>query len=284
MSSSPTAAQLLSLTHLTRRYASLTAVDDISLQLSAGARHAIIGPNGAGKTTLLNLIAGTDRPDQGEITLDGDDITRTSPAQRSQRGIARSFQQPSAIAELSTLDNVVLAGWRHHPQRRGAWRRPTRLRQLTETALHHLDAVGLADVAHHPAAALSHGQRRMLDLAAALAASPRLLLLDEPAAGLTDRDIVRLLEVLGGLPNDVAFLLIEHHTEVVAQLVDSVTVLVAGGVLVSGATEETLSHPAVREAYLGATAPEHTGAQASAATRTRAEDVTTERPATDGSL
>ena len=191
MSSSPTAAQLLSLTHLTRRYASLTAVDDISLQLSAGARHAIIGPNGAGKTTLLNLIAGTDRPDQGEITLDGDDITRTSPAQRSQRGIARSFQQPSAIAELSTLDNVVLAGWRHHPQRRGAWRRPTRLRQLTETALHHLDAVGLADVAHQPAAALSHGQRRMLDLAAALAASPRLLLLDEPAAGLTDRDIVR---------------------------------------------------------------------------------------------
>lgn len=242
---------LLELSHLTRQFGSLTAVDDISLRLPPGARHAIIGPNGAGKTTLLNLIAGTDRPNKGTITLDGTDLTRTAPARRSRLGIARSFQRPAAIPELSALDNTVLACWRHHQQRRGAWRRPSRLRHVTETARRHLDSVGLADVAHRPAAALSHGQRRMLDLAAALAARPRLLLLDEPAAGLTDRDIVRLLDVLGALPADVSFLLIEHHTEVVSQLVDHVTVLVAGGVLVSGPTEETLNHPEVRRAYLG---------------------------------
>ncbi|MFE6036831.1 ABC transporter ATP-binding protein [Streptomyces sp. NPDC056452] len=259
MTPAPTAAAprpVLDLARLTRRYGSLTAVDDVSLRLPAGARHAVIGPNGAGKTTLLNLIAGTDRPDHGTIALDGADITRTATARRSRLGIARSFQQPSVISELTVLDNVVLAGWPHHPKRRGAWRSPSRYRLHTEAASRHLETVGLADLAHRPASALSHGQRRMLDLAAALAGNPRLLLLDEPAAGLTDSDIGRLLGILGGLPESVAIILVEHHVEVVAQLATSVTVLAAGRVLVTGPTQEALAHPEVRDAYhtTGATA------------------------------
>ncbi|MET8938944.1 ATP-binding cassette domain-containing protein [Streptomyces rubiginosohelvolus] len=246
---------VLALDRLTRRYGTLTAVDDVSLRLPAGARHAVIGPNGAGKTTLLNLIAGTDRPDHGTIALDGTDITRKPTAKRSRLGIARSFQQPSVIAELSVLDNVVLAGWSHHPQRRGAWRRPSRHRLLKESAGRHLETVGLADLAQRPAATLSHGQRRMLDLAAALAGEPRLLLLDEPAAGLTDGDIGRLLGIIGALPQSVAVVLVEHHVEVVAELAASVTVLAAGKVLVDGPTQEVLAHPEVREAYHGTALP-----------------------------
>lgn len=252
MKPAPTAAAplpVLDLTHLTRRYGSLTAVDDVSLRLPAGARHAVIGPNGAGKTTLLNLIAGTDRPDHGTIALDGADITRTATALRSRLGIARSFQQPTVISELTVLDNVVLAGWPHHPKRRGAWRSPSRYRLHTASAGRHLETVGLADLAHRSASTLSHGQRRMLDLAAALAGNPRLLLLDEPAAGLTDGDIGRLLGILGGLPASVAVILVEHHVEVVAQLATTVTVLAAGRVLVTGPTQEALAHPEVRDAY-----------------------------------
>ncbi|MGY5005231.1 ABC transporter ATP-binding protein [Streptomyces griseus] len=259
---------VLDLTRLTRRYGTLTAVDDVSLRLPAGARHAVIGPNGAGKTTLLNLIAGTDRPDHGTIALDGADITRTSTARRSRLGIARSFQQPSVISELSVLDNVVLAGWPHHPKRRGAWRSPSRYRQHTESAGRHLETVGLADLARRPASTLSHGQRRMLDLAAALAGAPRLLLLDEPAAGLTDGDIGRLLGILGGLPASVAVILVEHHVEVVAQIASTVTVLAAGRVLATGETQEVLAHPEVRDAYHG-TGPGAAATEAAPVTEAR---------------
>jgi branched-chain amino acid transport system ATP-binding protein len=271
---------MLTLSHLTRRYGSLTAVDDVSLQLPVGARHAVIGPNGAGKTTLLNLIAGTERPDSGRILLAvGDraggadsatpsatpsadtDITRTEAARRSRLGIARSYQQPSVIPGLTVLDNVMLAGWRHHSVGRAVWRRPARRRRLRDIALHRLETVGLAGVADQSAGALSHGQRRMLDLAAALAGQPRLLLLDEPAAGLTDRDIGRLVDLLRDIPADVALLLVEHHIEVVTELADTVTVLAAGRVLVNGSTQEALSHPEVREIYLD-TIPASAEAQA----------------------
>ncbi|MBW1599220.1 ABC transporter ATP-binding protein [Streptomyces sp. JJ38] len=242
---------VLELDGLTRRFGSLAAVDGVGLRLPAGARHALVGPNGAGKTTLLNLIAGTDRPGRGTVTLDGRDVTRAGPARRSRLGIARSFQQPRAIGELTVLENVVLAGWRHHAHGPALWRRPAAHRRLARDARGRLDAVGLGSHAGRPAADLSHGQCRLLDLAAALMGAPRLLLLDEPAAGLTDADLPRLLDVLAALADDVAVLLVEHHTGVVAEFADTVTVLTAGRVLVTGPTREALAHPAVRGAYLG---------------------------------
>ncbi|EST26617.1 hypothetical protein N566_23715 [Streptomycetaceae bacterium MP113-05] len=251
---------MLQATGLTRRYGALTAVDDVTLRLPAGARHAVIGPNGAGKTTLLGLLAGTERPDRGSVVLDGTDVSRRSPSRRSALGIARSFQQPHVVTGSSALDNVVLALWRHHPERRAAWRRPARLRKLTDSALHHLDTVGLADLARLPAGSLSHGQRRLLDLASALAADPRLLLLDEPAAGLTDDDVDRLLRVLGALPRSVTVLLVEHHTEFVAQLTETATVLASGRVVAEGGTREVLRHPEVRKVYLGSPALDADGA------------------------
>ncbi|MFB8414868.1 ABC transporter ATP-binding protein [Streptomyces albidoflavus] len=257
----------LELAGVTRAFGSLTAVDEVSLRLPAGSRHAVIGPNGAGKTTLLNLIAGTDRPDRGSIVLGGADVTRTSTVRRSRAGIARSFQQPTVMGELTVLDNVILAGWAHGPVGRAAWRRPARLRARTEAALHRLETVGLAGAAHWPAARLSHGQRRLLDLAAALAGEPRLLLLDEPAAGLTDGDVGRLLGILDGLPETMAVVLVEHHVEVVAHFARTVTVLAAGRVLVTGPTGEALAHPAVRDAYqvTGAVAGSAPGEDASSA-------------------
>ena len=248
--STPPSAPVLELSGLTRRYGSLTALDTVGFHLAPGARHAVIGPNGAGKTTLLNLIAGTERPDAGTVTVDGRDLTRAGPARRVRHGIARSFQQPTVIAELTVLDNVVLAAWRR-PEHRGAWCRPSRYRRCAEVAHRQLAAVGLQELAGRPASALSHGQRRLLDLAAALAARPRVLLLDEPAAGLTDRDVALLLDVLGGLSDEVAILLVEHHTEVVAQLAEAVTVLADGQALLTAPTGEALSHPAVRDVYLG---------------------------------
>ncbi|MFG3257759.1 ABC transporter ATP-binding protein [Streptomyces sp. NPDC048172] len=241
----------LALTGLSRRYGSLTAVDDVSLTLPPGARHAVIGPNGAGKSTLLNLIAGTVRAHQGRVVLAGRDLTRAGPARRGRLGIARSFQQPSVFADLTVRENLVLAVWRHHPRRRGAWRSPARYRECAAEAERQLEAVGLRALADAPASTLSHGQRRLVDLGAALVARPRVLLLDEPAAGLTDDDAERFVELLGALPDDVAVLLVEHNTELVARLADTVTVLVEGRALVTAPTGEALSHPAVRRAYLG---------------------------------
>ncbi|MEW1615688.1 MULTISPECIES: ATP-binding cassette domain-containing protein [unclassified Streptomyces] len=263
---------VLELVGLTRRFGHLTAVDDVSLRIPPGARHAVIGPNGAGKSTLLDLIAGTGRPDGGGILLNGRDITRTATAERSRLGVARSFQQPSVIPELTVLENVVLSGWPHHPKRRGAWRSRERYRLHTRSAEHHLEAVGLADAAHRPAATLSHGHRRLLDLAAALAGHPRLLLLDEPAAGLTDGDIGLLLGVLDGLPRSVAVILVEHHAEVVARFATTVSVLTSGRVLVTAPTREALAHPEVRDAYRGTATPMADRTQAGSSTGPRRAD------------
>ncbi|MEV7251950.1 ABC transporter ATP-binding protein [Streptomyces cyaneofuscatus] len=266
---------VLDLVRLTRRFGPFTAVDDVSLRLPAGARHAVIGPNGAGKTTLLDLIAGTGRPDHGGILLDGVDITRTATAGRSRLGIARSFQQPSVIPGLTVLENVVLAGWPHHRERRGAWRSPKRYRQHIRSAEHHLEAVGLADAAHRPAGTLAHGHRRLLDLAAALAGEPRVLLLDEPAAGLTDGDIGRLLVVLGDLPRSVAVILVEHHVEVVARFATAVTVLASGRVLVTAPTRQALAHPEVRDAYRGTATADRPACGSTGPSRCEGDDPTT---------
>ena len=243
------ATPLLSARGLTRRFGPLLAVDHVDLTLAAGDRHALIGPNGAGKTTLLNLLAGTARPDAGRVLLDGRDITRTPPARRARLGIGRTFQTPAVLDSLTALDNLVVAAWRHAGTHR-MWR-PAQHRELTRRALHQLDRFGLGDHAATAAGALSHGQRRLLEIAVAVVAKPAVLLLDEPAAGLADHDLTLLLDALHQLPKQAAVLLVEHNQDLVTALADTVTVLHHGRVLATGSPRDIHTDPAVAEVYLG---------------------------------
>jgi branched-chain amino acid transport system ATP-binding protein len=226
---------LLEAAGLAVRFGAVRAVDGVDLALGPGDRHAVIGPNGAGKSTFLNLIAGTVRPSAGRVRLRGRDITRTAAAARARLGIARTFQTPAVLGSLTALDNVRVAGW---PHRRGD---PRDL----------LDALGLSAFATAPAGTLSHGQRRLLEIAMALVAEPAVLLLDEPAAGLDDRDLARLLARLRELPAGMAVLMVEHNQEVVAALADTVTVLHHGRVIASGRPAQVAADPAVVASYLG---------------------------------
>ncbi|GAA4245921.1 ABC transporter ATP-binding protein [Dactylosporangium darangshiense] len=229
---------ILRLDGLGRRYGDLAALDDVALQLEPGERRALIGPNGAGKTTLLNLVAGALRPSAGRIRFNDRDVTRTSPARRARLGIGRTHQHPAIWPTLSALDNVLVAA-------RRPWGR------LRPGARDHLAAVGLADQATTRAGSLSHGQRRQLELAMALAGGPRLLLLDEPAAGLSPPEVELLASLLAALPGDVAVLLVEHHLDLVYGFADRVTVLHSGRHVHTGTVAETRRSPEVAAAYAG---------------------------------
>jgi len=242
-------APLLSARGLTRRFGPILAVDHVDFALAAGDRHALIGPNGAGKSTLLNLFAGTIRPTAGRVVLARRDITRTDPGRRARLGIGRTFQTPAVLESLSALDNLIVAAWRHTGTHSG-WR-PVRRRELAARGLHRLDEFGLGNQADTPATDLSHGQRRLLDIAMALAANPAVLLLDEPAAGLAEHDLTLLLDALRRLPAQTAVLLVEHNQDLVASLARTVTVLHHGRVLATGTPTAFHSHPAVAEVYLG---------------------------------
>jgi branched-chain amino acid transport system ATP-binding protein len=233
---------LLAVEALSRRYGSLAAVDRVDLRIEAGERRALIGPNGAGKTTLLDLVAGATRPDGGRITFDGRDVTRLGPARRARLGIGRTHQRPAVWASLTALDNVMVAAWRHVGGFRHA-RRP---------GVELLDRLGLAGSASALAAHLSHGQRRQLEIAMALAGRPRLLLLDEPAAGLSAVEFERLGAVLAALPRTVTVLLVEHRLDLVYALADEVTVLRDGQHVSTGTPGEIRASSAVRAAYAGA--------------------------------
>ena len=238
---------VLSVTALTHRYGSLTTVDGVDLEVAAGSRHGLIGANGAGKTTLLHLIGGTLHPLAGQIRYHGRTITGWPVRRRAVAGIGRTHQTPAVLPSLSTLDNVVAAVWPHvhlYPGRPG--KRRARLR--TE-AMSTLDTVGLAPHAHTPAGALSHGQRRLLELAAVLATRPRLLLLDEPAAGLSAADRGRVIAQLTALPAEVSVLLVEHHLDLVAAVCDTVTALHQGRRLHTATPDTLWHHPHVAAAY-----------------------------------
>ncbi|MGW9205510.1 ABC transporter permease subunit [Embleya sp. NPDC055664] len=247
---------LLTITGLTRRYGALAAVDGLDLTVRRGARHALLGPNGAGKSTVLAMIAGANPVTSGSIVFDGRDITDLAPARRSRLGIARAFQQPAVVPSLSVLDNVTLAAWRH-ARRGGIGWRPARYRALAGEAAIHLETVGLTARADEIAGELSHGSRRLLDIAMALAGRPKLLLLDEPAAGLTDTDIELLADVLKALPAEVTMVLVEHNFALVREVTDTVTVLASGQLLATGTPDEIAEDRAVRDTYLGASEPEH---------------------------
>ncbi|HKT05061.1 MAG TPA: ATP-binding cassette domain-containing protein [Rugosimonospora sp.] len=221
-------SDLLRVIEVTRRYGDLVALDNVSLSLAPGERRALIGPNGAGKTTLLDLVAGVTRPQRGQIVFDGRDVTRLGPVARARLGIGRTHQHPAVWPGLSALDNVVVGGW----LRAGGVRRlysPGRLRHhLLRPSLRVLDSVGLGRVVGVPAGELSHGQRRLLEIGMALAGAPRLLILDEPAAGLWPAEVEQLTTLLARLPAGTAVLLVEHHLQFAYAVADTVTVLREG--------------------------------------------------------
>jgi branched-chain amino acid transport system ATP-binding protein len=245
-------ANMIEVSGLTKAFSSTVAVGGLDLGFEAGRRHAVIGPNGAGKTTLLNLISGELRPTAGRIRYNGRDVTRTTRAKRSRLGIARTFQQPTVWSTLSVADNIALAAW-PHSEVRGKWQR-RRYRKLSEACECYLETAGITALADRPAGALAHGERRMLDIGMALAADPRVLLLDEPAAGLTDQGVERLLTAMRALPEEVTVVVVEHDFAFVAAVADTVTVLQDGALLATGTPAEIAADAAVREAYLGESA------------------------------
>ncbi len=236
---------------LVKRFGGLTAVDRVSLEVGGGEIHALIGPNGAGKTTLVNLIAGELPPDHGRVWLSGREITRLKVAQRAWLGLARSFQISSLFGSLTALEHVALALQGRWQSSFRFWRDVARDRSLLGRAREGLLRVGLEDAADVPAEALSHGQRRQLELAMALAMDPVLLLLDEPLAGIGVEEGERMVELLAGLRGRVAVLLVEHDMDAVFRLADRITVLSYGRVIASGPPGFIRDHPEVVRAYLG---------------------------------
>lgn len=238
---------LLAVEGLRKRFGALPATDDVCLDVRPGECHAVIGPNGAGKSTLLAQIAGTLRPDAGSVRFAGADITALPASRRQRLGIGRTHQVPRVFASLSAADNVAVAV---DAQGRGGMRRWLRCAAAQDEGAALLAETGLAERAATPAGILAHGERRWLELAIALAGAPRLLLLDEPAAGLAAADGATLLLLLRALKPRVAMLLVEHDMDLVFALADRVTVLAAGRVVCSGPPARVAADPAARAAYL----------------------------------
>lgn len=231
-----------------RSFGALKAVDQVDLQVAPGSRHALIGPNGAGKSTLLHLITGVLRCSAGQVRLGDDDITRFSEIRRARLGISQTMQHASLFPRMTTADNVLLAVQRHHG-RISPW--PRRRGHLDDRVEELLDRTGLGGRGGVGVSELSHGERKQLELAVALACEPRLLLLDEPAAGMSVAESRRLVELVRELPADVTVLFIEHDLDLVFELATEVTVLHLGQVLLSGTPAEVRASEAVQEAYLG---------------------------------
>ena len=247
------AEPLLTLTDLHKAFGAVRATDGVSLDVRAGEIHALIGPNGAGKSTLVSQIAGFLTPDAGALTLDGHDLAGLSPARRARLGLGRTFQISSLVPEFSALRNAMLAVQARAGSSFRFWRRTGDDPDLLAPAHAALERVGLTARADVPAAALSHGERRQLEVAVALALQPRVLLLDEPMAGLGSGGSTRLTGFLAGLKGELAILLIEHDMDAVFALADRISVLVYGRVIASGTVAEIRADPEVRRAYLGDT-------------------------------
>jgi len=242
---------LLEIEGLTKRFGGVVASDAISLALPKGELHAIIGPNGAGKTSLIGQLTGEITPDSGQIRFAGRDITMLPVYRRSQLGLARSFQITSLFPEFTALDNVALAVQAHDGHSFRFWRNARHDAALREPARAAMERIGLAGRAEVPVADLSHGERRQLEIAMALATKPQLLLLDEPMAGMGPEESARLVELLRRLKGALTIMLIEHDMDAVFALADRISVLVYGRIIASGDAGAIRADPAVREAYLG---------------------------------
>ena len=241
----------LALKGLAKSFGALKVTNGVDLSIAPGELHALIGPNGAGKTTLVHQISGTLRPDSGTILFAGEDITRLSPQKRARAGLARTFQITSTIASLSALENVALGVQARSAHPLSPFRNAAHDAALNGPAWEALEAVGLGSRAHAPAGSLSHGEKRALEIAMALTLEPKLILLDEPLAGVGHEEGERLIALLKSLKGRFAMLLVEHDMSAVFALADRVTVLVYGGVIASGEPAAVRADPAVRQAYLG---------------------------------
>jgi branched-chain amino acid transport system ATP-binding protein len=236
---------------LVKRFGGLCATDHANLQVTAGEVHALIGPNGAGKTTLIHQLSGAMVPTSGRVVFDGVDVTHAPIHQRALMGLVRSYQITSVFARLPVLDNLALAVQAHTG---GSWRFWASARRDVERhtqAAEVAERVGLGHALHTPAGALSHGEQRQLEVGLALALRPKLLLLDEPLAGMGPEEGDRMVELLAHLRGEATLLLVEHDMDAVFRLADRISVLVSGRIIATGTPEGIRSDPQVQRAYLG---------------------------------
>ena len=245
---------ILQLSGVRKAFGGLVAADDVSFAVAAGAIHGLIGPNGAGKTTLFSLITGFYRADSGKVVFDGTEVTALSTSARARRGLIRTFQSNLLFAEQTALENVVSGGLGTRPRQALDWlfERPTERAAVTAAAREILHSCGLGNKADVPAGSLSHGQQRILGIAVALAARPRLMLLDEPFTGMTAREKDALVDIIQSIrARGATIVLVEHDMRAVMRLCDRITVLNFGKVLAEGAPDQVRRHPDVMAAYLG---------------------------------
>jgi branched-chain amino acid transport system ATP-binding protein len=242
---------LLSVQTLTRRFGGLVAVSDVTLDLHRGEVHAVIGTNGAGKSTLINMLSGEIGASAGQIQLDGRDITRRSQALRARDGVGRSYQRTTIFPEFSVHENCRLAAQAATPRPWAIWQGARACAASNAAASEALEAAGLTDVAPRIAGTLSHGAKRQLEVAMCLATRPRVLLLDEPLAGMGAEETDRMLALLEKLKADHAILLVEHDMDAVFRIADRITVMVNGAVIASGDPASIRENEQVRTAYLG---------------------------------
>jgi len=237
--------------NLSKRFGGLLATNDVSLTVERGARHALIGPNGAGKTTLVNLLTGVLNPSGGQILLNGEEITQLAAHRRAGRGLMRTFQINQLFPALTAFETLALV----MTQRDGdgaRWWKPlgaSKVREREVTAL--LEHMHLADIMHEPTATLPYGKRRLLEIATALAGKPRVLLLDEPVAGVPRSESREILDTIANLPTDVTVVLIEHDMDLVFRFATRMSVLVNGALYAEGTPDEIAAHAGVRSVYLG---------------------------------
>ena len=242
---------VLEAVHLVKRFGGFAATNDVSLKLERGARQALIGPNGAGKTTLINLMTGMLAPNAGQIFLDDEDITALEPQARVKRGLARTYQINTLFAGLNPLEAVTLAV----AERRGFtgkfWQNIAVHNEAIEEAYDILVRLKLGDCCYQPTRELPYGRQRLLEIALALATKPKVLLLDEPAAGVPQEESGDIFEVVASLSNDLTMLFIEHDMHVVFRFATHIIVLVGGAIFTQGSPAEIAADPGVREVYLG---------------------------------
>jgi ABC-type branched-subunit amino acid transport system ATPase component len=236
---------------LNRSFGALQVTRNVDMTLGRGARRALIGPNGAGKTTLINLITGVINPSSGRVLLEGEDITALSQAERARRGLARTFQINQLFRGLTVLENVALTIGERDGYCDNPWRSVGANRAVIDEALQHLESLRLASDALKLVRELPYGRQRLVEIAIALAQRPRVLLLDEPAAGVPSSESHLILDVVAGLDPDIAILIIEHDMDVVFRFAKQITVLVGGAVFTQGTPGEIMANEDVRAVYLG---------------------------------